>query len=278
MTPSSKHPTRPTPPPATPGERLSKRVMQLKHCSRTEAEQYIRDGWVQVNGKVAEDPAFRVLQQTVHIDPQASLLNVESISLLLNKPPDYLDATDPNDTPNTPPNTRRKPGQKTLPHARSLLTSNQHSSQDTSGIRHLQRHFQQLTTCVPLETGASGLLVFTQDWRIQRKLSEDLHSMEHEMVADVVGDVSPQALQTIARLLKDPRNPLPTAKCSVNSNSPERSKLRFAIKGAHPGLVAYLCERAELQLLALRRIRLGRVALSDLPLGQWRYLAGYEKF
>jgi 23S rRNA pseudouridine2604 synthase len=260
--------------------------MQLKHCSRTEAEQYIRDGWVQVNGKVAEDPAFRVLQQTVHIDPQASLLNVESISLLLNKPPDYLDATDPNDTPNTrpnnapnnTPNTRRKPGQKNLPHARSLLTSSQHNSQDTSGIRHLQRHFQQLTACVPLETGASGLLVFTQDWRIQRKLSEDLHSMEHEMVADVVGDVSPQALQTIARLLKDPRNPLPATKCSVNSNSPERSKLRFAIKGAHPGLVAYLCERAELQLLALRRIRLGRVALSDLPLGQWRYLAGYEKF
>jgi 23S rRNA pseudouridine2604 synthase len=54
--------------------------------------------------------------------------------------------------------------------------------------------------------------------------------------------------------------------------------LRFAVKGAHPGLVSYLCEKAGLELLALKRIRLGRVALSDLPLGQWRYLAEFEKF
>jgi 23S rRNA pseudouridine2604 synthase len=42
--------------------------------------------------------------------------------------------------------------------------------------------------------------------------------------------------------------------------------------------VAYRCEQAQLDLLALRRIRLGRVALSDLPEGQWRYLAVGEKF
>ena len=47
---------------------------------------------------------------------------------------------------------------------------------------------------------------------------------------------------------------------------------------AHPGLVAYLCERGGLQLQAMRRIRLGRVTLSDLPVGQWRYLSVHEKF
>jgi len=39
-----------------------------------------------------------------------------------------------------------------------------------------------------------------------------------------------------------------------------------------------LCEKAGLQILGMQRIRLGRVALSDLPVGQWRYLAGWEKF
>ena len=34
------------------GERLSKRVMQLKGCSRREAEQYIEGGWVLVDGQV----------------------------------------------------------------------------------------------------------------------------------------------------------------------------------------------------------------------------------
>jgi 23S rRNA pseudouridine2604 synthase len=102
--------------------------------------------------------------------------------------------------------------------------------------------------------------------------------MEHELVADVAGEVPPEALQKIARALNDTRNPMPHTKFSVNSSTPERSKLRFAVKGAHPGLVAYLCDKAGLELLALRRIRLGRVTLSDLPPGQWRYLAEFEKF
>jgi 23S rRNA pseudouridine2604 synthase len=79
-------------------------------------------------------------------------------------------------------------------------------------------------------------------------------------------------------LLKDERHPLPAVKFSVNSSNPERSKLRFAVKGAHPGLVAHLCEKAGLELMALRRIRLGRVALSDMPVGQWRYVTPLEKF
>jgi 23S rRNA pseudouridine2604 synthase len=120
--------------------------------------------------------------------------------------------------------------------------------------------------------------VFTQDWRVTRKLSEEIGSMEHELVVDVAGEVQADAMQKMARLLKDERNPLPQAKVSINSSSPERSKLRFAVKGAHPGLIAYLCERAQLDLLAMKRIRIGRVVLSDLPEGQWRYLGAHERF
>ena len=90
--------------------------------------------------------------------------------------------------------------------------------------------------------------------------------------------VTPEALALIERLLRDEHLALPLAKVSVNSATPERSRLRFAVKGAHPGLVAHLCEQARLPLTALRRIRLGRVALSDLPLGQWRYSGIGERF
>ena len=130
---------------------------------------------------------------------------------------------------------------------------------------------------VPLENAASGLIVFTQDWRIERKLSEELGSMEHEVIVDVAGEVSAQALHLLNRTL-DSDAQLPPAKVSINSSTPERSKLRFAIKGAHRGLIAYLCERAKLDIIDMRRIRLGRVSLSDLPVGQWRYLGAGEKF
>ena len=101
--------------------------------------------------------------------------------------------------------------------------------------------------------------------------------MEHEVIVDVQGEVSAQALHLLNRTL-DSDESLPQTKVSINSTTPERSRLRFAIKGAHRGLIAHLCERAKLEILDMRRIRLGRVALSDLPVGQWRYLAPHEKF
>lgn len=257
------------------GERLAKRIAQMAPCSRREAEQYIEGGWVRVDGVVVEEPQHRVLHQTITLDPNASLMNLTPVTLVLHKPPGWLDATD--DDPDEPAPAPRGRAPK-VNNARSLLQAAHHFAQDASGIRLLKRHFNHLDALVPLETGASGLLVFTQDWRTQRKLTEDMDAMEHELIVDVQGEVSPEAMQQIQRALKDERKPLPLAKVSVNSASAERSKLRFAIKGAHPGLAAHLCEKAQLTILAMRRIRLGRVALGDLPVGQWRYLAGHERF
>jgi 23S rRNA pseudouridine2604 synthase len=261
---------------ASEGERLSKRVMALQGCSRTEAEQYIEGGWVMVNGVVVEHPQFRVQHQTVTIAPEATLINTADITLILNKPSGWLDGVEDEDE-EVPP-TRKRGSKPQIPSARALLTLANRYSNDQSGIRALKRHFLHLDADVPLETGASGLVVFTQDWRTTRKLNEDLNAMEHELIVDVSGAVQPEQLQKIARALNDEHNPLPQVKFSVNSSAPELSKLRFAVKGAHPGLVAYLCGKAGLEIQAMRRIRLGRLALTDLPVGQWRFLGAYEKF
>ena len=66
----------------------------------------------------------------------------------------------------------------------------------------------------------------------------------------------------------------PSARASWQSEL----RLRLAIKGNRPGQVAHLCERAGLQLTALRRLRLGRISLAGLPVGEWRYLLPYERF
>jgi 23S rRNA pseudouridine2604 synthase len=165
-----------------------------------------------------------------------------------------------------------------LPNARSLLTGAAHWANDTSGTRVLKRHFQHLDADVELENGASGLVVFTQDWRTTRKLTEDMGVMEHEMLVEVEGEVEPEALKPIVHALTDDRLALPQVKVSVSSSTPAMSRLRFAIKGAHPGLVAYLCGLAGFTIVGMRRVRLGRVTLADLPVGQWRYLAEGERF
>ena len=264
----------PQKPQALEGERLAKRVAQMLGCSRSEAEQYIEGGFVRVDGVVVEDPPFRVQQQAVTVDAEASLLNLSDVTLVLNKPPGWLDGLTEAPIP-SPHYKGKKPKIHT---ARELLTPAHRSPADPSDTRILKRHFNGLQASVELETGASGLVVFTQDWRAQRKLTEDLAVMEHELLIEVQGEVPPEALIPIERALRDERQRLPHAKVSVGSSGPQGSRLRLAVKGAHPGLAAHLCEIAGLNLVGLRRIRLGRVGLGDVAPGQWRYLGAHERF
>jgi 23S rRNA pseudouridine2604 synthase len=247
-------------------ERLAKRVAEIVPCSRREAEQYIEGGWVSVNGQVVEEPMFRVSNQKVEIDRDASLMELAAVTLLLHKPPGFDALAELGDA-----NKKIKPAQQ-------LLKPETHTPDDSSGIRMLKRHFAKLEATVPLETGASGLVIFTQDWRVLRKLEEDAGVIEQEIIVEVTGEVPPGILNRLNQGLATDGHPLPPVKVSVNSASEASSKLRFAIKGTHQGLIAYLCERVGLQILSMKRIRVGRVSLTQLPLGQWRYLYPGERF
>jgi 23S rRNA pseudouridine2604 synthase len=257
------------------GERLSKHVMQLKDCSRSEAEQYISSGFVSVDGTVVEAPQHRVAHAaSVTLSPDATLLAPQAVTFVLHKPAQWSDGVQDDDA-------RARPsgrGKAAAPNARTLLSADKHWAADPTQQVFLKRFTQQLEACVALEAGASGLVVFTQDWRITRKLEEHMAEMEHEYLVDIAQEVQPEQMQALARLLKDPREALPPAKVSVGSSNPSNTRLRFAIKGAHPGLIAYVCGKVGLPIGALHRTRLGRVALGQLPVGQWRYLAGYERF
>jgi 23S rRNA pseudouridine2604 synthase len=233
--------------------RLAKRLAAMLPCSRSQAEQYIEGGWVRVNGQVVEEPQFRVSDEKIELDPKANLMELTPVTLLLHKPAGHASP-------------------------QQLLNAASHWREDLSGMRVLKRHFSQLDDAVALEPAASGLLVFTQDWRVARKLSEDAQLIEVEVIVEVQGEVSPAQLQLLMRDTDARGQPLPSVKASLNSSGEGRSKLRFAIKGVHPGLIAYLCERAGLKILAMKRIRIGRVPMTQLPGGQWRYLQAHERF
>jgi 23S rRNA pseudouridine2604 synthase len=233
--------------------RLAKRLAAMLPCSRSQAEQYIEGGWVRVNGQVVEEPQFRVSDEKIELDPKANLMELTPVTLLLHKPAGHASP-------------------------QQLLNAASHWREDLSGMRVLKRHFSQLDDAVALEPAASGLLVFTQDWRVARKLSEDAQLIEVEVIVEVQGEVSPAQLQLLMRDTDARGQPLPAAKVSVNSSGEGSSKLRFAIKGVHPGLIAYLCERTGLKILAMKRIRIGRVPMTQLPSGQWRYLQAHERF
>lgn len=229
--------------------RLDKRLVELLHCSRGEAQKYIEGGWVLVDGEVVEQPQYKVLQQKVELHPEATLEPIAPVTILFNSPHGFDPAT-----PTA---------------ALQLITPASHAAEDHSGIRTLKSHFTRLQPTAPLEAGATGLLVFTNDWRVVRRLVEDASKNEQEYIVEVDSEITPEQLQQLNRPTTYNNWPLPEYKVSRQSEN----HLRFALKSVRPGQLTFLCQRVGLTVVTMRRIRIGRVAMSKLPPGQWRYLA-----
>lgn len=240
--------------------RLARRVAELAGCSRSEAELYIRNGWVCVDGAVIEQPQAMVDAEQVSLLPGARLEPVEPATLLLHKPAGLR-------------------CEEANPALNSLLTQATHWADDPSRIRPLQRHFHQLVLLTPLEAEASGLVVLSQDRRIQRRLQEDGAQIEHEYVVEVSGSIAADGLSRLAQGLDWQGRPLKPCKVSWQSEQ----RLRFAIKAAAPGQLAAMCREVGLEATAIRRLRIGRIALGKgpdgaMPAGCWRYLPVGERF
>jgi 23S rRNA pseudouridine2604 synthase len=235
--------------------RLAKRVIELTGCSRRESEQYIEGGWVLVDGEVVDEPQFQVLEQNVELDPNAKLGPVEPATILLHKPAGF-DA-----------------GSGSKP-ASALITSSKRSSDDATGIRTLRRHFARLTAVMPLERDASGLQVYTQDGRLLRRMDEDGDRIEQEIIVDVTGEISPYGLRQLCHGLSFDGRPLPPCKVSWQNET----RLRFAVKGVRPGQLRSVCAQVGLDAVAMKRIRIGRIPLTKMAVGEWRYLPASERF
>src|SRR4030095_13289425 len=153
--------------------------------------------------------------------------------------------------------------------AHRLLVPGNHHEPERAGLRFLPRHAAGPRCMTPLDTGASGLVVYTHEWRVERRPHEDAALIEHEIMVDVAGPVGPE---TLAHFAASP------ARVSIGQQAEGHTGLRFAIKGAVPGQVARLCERNGLRILSMKRIRIGRIPLAGLLPGQWRYLLPHERF
>ncbi len=258
------------------GDRLAKRLAAQANCSRSQAEQYIEGGWVRVDGQVIESVGARVLaHQTIELDKNASLEALEEITILMHKPVGFDSGEGGN------------PALLLLDPAKQSIDPNLAGGASAS-TRFLQRHFTNLTPTTPLPNEASGLIVFTQDFRIARKLNDDADRVEQECMVQVdakralqgplTEEVIYQALDRLCHGLSFNGIPLPPIKVSIAQHTDKELWLRFAFKGIRPGQIPQMIERVGLRLLAIKRIRIGRIPMGDLAVGEWRYLPVYKRF
>jgi 23S rRNA pseudouridine2604 synthase len=218
--------------------RLAKHVAEMRPCSRREAELYIENGYVSVDGVVVEESGARVTpDQQITIADNATLLEIVPVTLLLHKPAGVAQP-------------------EHLLKAETLTRS-------VPGKRFLKRHVANLTQHLPLDAKASGLTVFSQDFRVNRKFTDD--TVEQEIIVEVSGTISANGLQQLNQI---------NGKVSWQNET----RLRFAIKGLKLGLIEKLCREVGLEVVSMKRIRIGRISMASLPAGEWRYLQDYERF
>ncbi|WP_409985107.1 pseudouridine synthase [Ottowia sp.] len=258
---------KPTPADGASPVRLNKRLADMGLCSRREADEWIERGWVRVNGQVAPMGLKVLAADHVTVDRQADAAQAQRVTILLHKPVGYVSG-------------QAEDGH--LP-AVTLIHAQSHWRGDASRTRFAPAQLRGLAPAGRLDIDSVGLLVLTQDGRVARQLIGEDSTVDKEYLVRVsFGEVAvnvqaafpPAQLARLRHGLSLDGQPLKPAQ--VDWQNPEQ--LRFVLNEGKKRQIRRMCEQVGLHVTGLKRVRIGRVQLGQLPVGQWRYLGPGETF
>lgn len=245
----------------TPKEppRLSRRMSELGLCSRREADEWIENGWVMVDGVVVKTLGARVHPKAkIEIKAAASKHQSEEVTILLNKPEDVL----------------CEAGEEGQSAALALIRGANHWAEDESAYTFKATHLRRLALAGKLDTDSSGMVVFTQEGSVARRVNGDEARMEKEYQVKVKGELVEGGLEKLRQGLSLDDIRLKAAQVSWQTEG----TLRFVLRESRPRQIHRMCELVGLTVVGIKRIRIGSVSLGKLPVGQWRYLRDNERF
>ncbi len=274
--------------------RLNKHMAQIGLASRREADQWIANGWVKVNGQVAVMGMQVKPDVEITIHPAATGRQSRQVTVLINKPIGLVsgqaeDGHQPAITLVQPPN-------------------RWHGDLARWGFNPSQ--LRGLAPAGRLDIDSTGLLVLTQDGRIARQLIGEDSPIEKEYLVRVAyagtgksaitcGTQPTQPFEPLTSINADdpvstnvqqvfPPEQLALLRCGLRlDDEPLRAakvdwqnpeQLRFVLTEGKKRQIRRMCELVGLRVTGLKRVRIGHVMLGPLPMGQWRYLAPDERF
>ncbi|HZF81737.1 MAG TPA: pseudouridine synthase [Rubrivivax sp.] len=244
------------------GARVSKLITERGLASRREADEWIEAGFVRVNGATAVLGQRASVDALIEIDPRASAEQARRVTVLLNKPVGYVSG-------------QAEDGYEP---ALVLVKPANRWSEDRSGINFHAGHLRHLAPAGRLDIDSTGLLVLTQDGRIAKRLIGDETRVEKEYLVRVAyrgsGSLPEEALERLRHgLVLDDVQLRPARVSWANED-----QLRFVLREGRKRQIRRMCELVGLQVLGLKRVRIGSVSLGALPPGSWRYLRDDEQF
>jgi 23S rRNA pseudouridine2604 synthase len=231
--------------------RLSKLMATRGLCSRREADSYIERGLVLVDGRVVDQLGTKVLPSAqITLALQAQQQQSSLVTIILNKPIGYVSA-------------QPEPGYEP---AIKLLTPNNQFGEHPQPLK--PEYFKGLAVAGRLDIDSQGLLLFTQDGRLAKQIIGENGKLEKEYLVRVNGDLPEEKLQLLRHGLQLDGKPLKPARVEwIN-----REQLRFVLTEGRKRQIRRMCEAVGLKVLGLKRVRIGKLRLGNLPEGKWRFL------
>lgn len=250
--------------------RLSKLMSEKGLASRREADALIEKGHVLVNGHVISELGYKVYPtDSVTLSAEALKEQKELITIILNKPIGYVSS-------------QPEPGYE--PAIRLILPENQFV-----GVENIKSKNQKLkmgdlkniAVTGRLDIDSQGILIFTQDGRLAKKIIGEDSEIEKEYIVRVKYQDKAQ-----------PQNIFPKEKLKLLNHGLEldheklkpaivewinEDQLRFILREGKKRQIRRMCDLVGLNVIGLKRVRVGQLKLGKLPEGQWRFLDPSEK-
>ncbi len=236
--------------------RLSKLMSERGICSRREADDYIAKGYVSVDGVVVTEMGFKVLPDVkISLSSQAMTQQNNLITIMLNKPIGYVSAQ---------PEPRYTP-------AIRLITDENQWPEDNQRLK--MGNLKNIAVTGRLDIDSQGILLFTQDGRLAKKIIGENTAIEKEYIVRVqyLGSEKKLPADKLKLLnfgLELEGQKLKPAEVSwINDD-----QLKFVLREGKKRQIRRMCELVNLKVTGLKRVRLGNLKLGHLPEGQWRFV------
>ena len=226
-------------------ERLQKIIAARGLCSRRQAEKWIEEGRVRVNGNTAHlGDTADLSEDVIEVDGKRLPKAVKKVYLMLNKPRGYVTTLS---------------DEKGRKNAAELVAS--------CGVR--------VYPVGRLDMDSEGLLLFTNDGEFANLMMHPRHEVD-KVYRVWVTNFAPEKLEALAEpieldgyMIKKPRvRPVRT--------EPNRAILDVTIHEGRNRQVRRMCQAAGLEVARLKRIAEGALRIGELKTGAWRYLEPKE--
>lgn len=232
-------------------QRVNKWLAAEGVCSRREAEALIAKGLVTIDGQRVDDPGRKIERgQTIEVGEANTR---PQISVVINKPVGIVSA---------------QPEGDQIPAARLLTRANL-----IGKPTNMPNKRTRLAPLGRLDQDSHGLLLLSEDGVLAKALIGPESKLDKEYLVRVQGRLSEKKIALLRHGLQLDGRQLKPAK--VSEVEPQR--LRFILNEGRNRQIRRMCELVELDVVDLLRIRIGPLALGDLPEGKWRALTRDER-